>query len=108
MSGHRITGSSDQGLHKAEIKASAGLHSHLELRFSFTPVQVVGRIQFLIVVGLNLIFLMAISRDCSQLLKLLSGPSYMAYSTGRSQHGHLLSTRPKGECLLMFLVSFQS
>ena len=59
------------------------------------------------VVELNPIFLMAIGRGCSQSLRLLSGPSYMVHSTGSLQSAHLLSTRPKGECLLLLLVSFQ-
>lgn len=66
-----------------------------------------GRTHLLVVVGLNPVFLLAVSRSFSHFLRPLSGLSRMAHSMGSSQNGYLLSTRPKGECLLLFLVSFQ-
>lgn len=89
-SGHRITGFSAQGLRKLKPRCWQGLCSHLELRVHFTLLQVFGRIQLLVVIGLNPTFLLDTSTGCSRV--------HVAHSVGDLQHGCALYQAKRRIC----------
>lgn len=75
-----FVGSSAQGPHKAAMEVSAGLPLVMELWVFLQVQMVVGRVQFLVAVGLRSLLSCWCQGGYSQLLEALTFPRHVALS----------------------------